>query len=200
MVIPPRPTGPIKFFSVWKTLWIEYRSGGYDEAYKVFSINEPSFKGFKGMDRLLYWAARSASKSGMETEARSLYERLCPGFKGRYYCQLAEDRIGAIGGPEGAFEEPSSPLQISADAGKGALFSEDSYLAAEELILSGLGKDASEELSFLVEAYADDRDILKEIAFMFKDAGDYKRALASYYRYIALSDRRGDSPATDRAV
>ena len=30
---------------------------------------------------------------------------------------------------------------------------------------------------------------------MFKAAGDYRRALASYYRYIALSDRRGDSLA-----
>lgn len=194
-VIESSPSTQAMMEAVWKTLWIKYRSGGYDEAYKVFSIHEPSLSAFKGMDRLLYWAARSAESAGMEREAEALYERLCFGFRGKYYCQLAEDRTGAIGGPEGAFEEPSAPLQISADAGKAALISEDSYLVAKELIISGLGKDASEELSFLANVYADDRDGVLALAFMFKAAGDYRRALVAYYRYIALSDRRGDSPA-----
>ncbi|MEK7679723.1 MAG: transglycosylase SLT domain-containing protein [Deltaproteobacteria bacterium] len=194
-VIEVFPSTQAAMEAVWKTLWIKYRSGRHDEAYKVFSIHAASFKGSKGLDKLLYWAARSAESAGMEREAEALYEMLCSGFKGKYYCQLAEDRKGVIGWPEPAFEGAQAPLQINAGAGKGALFSEDSYLAAEELILSGLGKDASEELSFLVEAYADDRDGVLALAFMFKAAGDYKRALAAYYRYTSLSDAHGEKPA-----
>ncbi|MBI5238160.1 MAG: lytic transglycosylase domain-containing protein [Deltaproteobacteria bacterium] len=204
-VIEKFPSTQAAMEAVWKTLWIKYRSGRHDEAYKVFSIHEASFKGFKGLDKLLYWAARSASKAGMEKEAEALYERLCFGFRHGYYCQMAEDRMGAIEGPDVRPAQGKAPPQSPpctrgglggrlAEAGKSALFSEDSYLAAKELILSGLGKDASEELSFLAEAYADDRDGVLALAFMFKASGDYGRALAAYYRYTVLSDARGDMP------
>ena len=110
-VIESSPSAQAMMEAVWKTLWIKYRSGGYDEAYKVFSVHEPSFKGFKGFDKLLYWAARSAESAGMEREADALYERLCFGFRGKYYCQLAEDRTGAIGGRKARLRSRPRPCK-----------------------------------------------------------------------------------------
>ena len=161
----------------WRAGWLLYKSGRYDEAIRSFDQAirlQPD-----GPVRLaaLYWKGRSLEKGGEPQKAAALFEALCTEAPLTYYCHTARMRLGtavmnnAVGGDGGGVSFPGL------DPKDKTVTTDVHYQRAVELRMVGLLREAGEELGVLPGRIGGDRGAILWLAGLFKEVGEYHRAL-----------------------
>ncbi|MDP2690714.1 MAG: tetratricopeptide repeat protein, partial [Deltaproteobacteria bacterium] len=176
--------------AAWSTGWLYYRSGRFEDAFKVFSVH-PASGG--ELPRFLYWAGRSAENMGGIDEAARRYRLLCAAYGADYYCRMAEKRLGSLD-PAFSMATASSTgvTKPSVEAGKlsfegnaSSIFTDPHYLAARELMTLGLGERAAAEITMLMKAHSGEPGALVELAGLFYQAEDFYSAFRVYNSYLS---------------
>jgi soluble lytic murein transglycosylase len=161
----------------WRAGWLLYKSGRYEEAGRSFDQAvrlQPD-----GPIRLaaLYWKGRSLEKAGEPQKGAALFEALCAEAPLTYYCHTARMRAGmpvmtnAVGGDgDGVSFHGLDPQDKT-------VTTDVHYQRAVELRTVGLLREAGEELGVLPGRIGGDRRAVLWLAGLFKEVGEYHRAL-----------------------
>lgn len=174
--------------AAWSIGWKNYREGRYKEAARVFSSGCG-----QGSARCLYWSGRASEKAGLVDVATGYYQKACSFSETSYYCLLASRRS-----PSAVNSIPVEPLQglfpVAEDDRQGrlALYKDVHYLAAAELNLLGITKQAAAELDLITVRYSRDRRAALALSSLFYEIGDIYRGLRTWRLY--LSDAPGQQP------
>lgn len=187
----------------WKIGWDAYSSGRIADAYDNFSMYLDARPRGRLSSQFLYWQARSAERLGMVEEARVLLDRVCQAAPRSFYCLMAEVRTSGAGpAPEEVVRTgsagKSAPVPAvarqegeAARAPESAFRGDPRHQAAEELLMLGLGDEASAEIDLLAGRYSSDRASLAELAGMLYEAGDFYRAFRIYRTHLVSSSEPG---------
>lgn len=151
-----------------EALWLigsfYYKKGDYEAAYRRLSQAESI-----GSDRLLFWAAKCAEKLKKKEEAIKFYTTTIQRYDHSYYSYRAREELKKYGINIKVDSVPDvSEIieEISGDSVETASH-EEKY---RELLALGLGDEAAEEASFLVE----------KVPLSKKD----KARIAKYHAYV----------------
>ena len=161
----------------WRAGWLLYKNGRYEEAIRSF--DQAIRLQLDGPVRLaaLYWKGRSLEKGGEPQKAAALFEALCTEAPLTYYCHTARMRLGmavmnnVVGGDGGGVSFPGL------DPKDKTVTTDVHYQRAVELRMVGLLREAGEELGVLPGRIGGDRGAILWLAGLFKEVGEYHRAL-----------------------
>lgn len=170
------PESRIGMRSHWRTGWIHYQAGSFNEAVSAFEKIVGADKPTNSVPQFLYWMGRSLEHENKK-QAVEAFEELCAQYPYTYYGQLG-DRCSSSGG----VPNPSTlhvPQKASDDLGaaKRHLFNNVHFRKALALQELGLNADATRELSWLVRSRQYGRNVLLELAVTFRDVGAQHEAL-----------------------
>jgi peptidoglycan lytic transglycosylase len=161
----------------WRAGWLLYKSGRYEEAIRSF--DQAVWLQPDGPIRLaaLYWKGRSLEKAGEPQQAAARFEALCTEAPLTYYCHTARTRADmsvrtdADGGDAGGVSFPGLDPQDK------TVTTNVHYQRAVELRMLGLLREAGEELGVLPGRIGGNRGAILWLAGLFKEVGEYHRAL-----------------------
>lgn len=178
---------------LWRTGWIQYRTGRLREAVESFQQVVNGKDDGQFTPQALYWMAR-ALDSQKDDRVAEAYAQLCRQYPLSYYGQLAGSCTSASSSmaPSGT----SSP-EASSSTYEGIrtdLWRDPHYRKAIELKLLGLDQEAARELAWLTETYARDRLALLELSVLLSEAGAYHPALRIVRLHFRDSLERGGEP------
>ncbi|MBI4402454.1 MAG: transglycosylase SLT domain-containing protein [Nitrospirae bacterium] len=180
--------------ALWRTGWIQYRTGRFREAVETFQEVVKDKDDAQFTPQALYWMARALErqKSG---KAADLYLELCRQYPYTYYCQLAQSRVElpiVMSLSDNGIPQASAQLPREARSEVGR---DVHYRKAAELKLLGMDQDAARELASLIERYARDRDALLELSALLSEAGAHSQALRVARLHFRDSLERGGESA-----
>ncbi|HET8580784.1 MAG TPA: transglycosylase SLT domain-containing protein [Nitrospiraceae bacterium] len=179
--------------ALWRTGWIQYRTGYFREAVQSFQQVVNGNDDFQITPQALYWMAR-ALESQKDDRVAEAYSQLCRKYPLSYYGQLAGSCTEAststsASGTVSDGASPSSYEGTRTDLGRDL-----HYRKASELKLLGLDQEAARELSWLTESYARDRRALLELSVLLSEAGAYHHALRVARLHFRDGLERGGEP------
>jgi soluble lytic murein transglycosylase len=161
----------------WRTGWLLYRTGRYEEAVRSFDQTLRPQPNGPFSRAALYWKGRSLEKAGDSQNAMVAFQTLCREAPNAYYCQSARLRTRGAGGNEDTGTTGDIAVTVSETREEGVM--EDiHYKRAEELRLVGWLRESGEELATLTGRLGRDRGGILWLARLLEAAGDYHRALA----------------------
>ncbi|MGH7204827.1 MAG: transglycosylase SLT domain-containing protein [Nitrospiraceae bacterium] len=178
---------------LWRTGWIQYRTGRLREAVESFQQVVNGKDDGQFTPQVLYWMAR-ALESQKDERVADAYAQLCRQYPLSYYGQLTRSCTSASSSiaPSGT----SSP-EASGSTYEGTrmdLWRDPHYRKAIELKLLRLDQEAARELAWLTETYARDRLALLELSVLLSEAGAYHPALRIVRLHFRDSLERGGEP------
>lgn len=154
--------------AIWHIGNIYFKQANYEKAYMHFNkaINLPSEK---TSGRLIFWAAKCAEKSGKTEKAISAYKTTVSRYDHSYYGYRAREELKKYEVSIKASVAPniSEILEEIIGGSPEIVTHEEKY---RELLALGLGDEAAEEASFLVE----------KVPLSKKD----KARIAQYHAYV----------------
>ncbi|TLY22916.1 MAG: tetratricopeptide repeat protein [Nitrospirae bacterium] len=161
----------------WRAGWLLYKSGRYEEAGRSFDQAvqlQPD-----GPVRLaaLYWKGRSLEKAGEPQKAAALFAALCTEAPLTYYCHTARARAGGAAMTNIVGGDGDSGSFPGLDPQDKTVTTDVHYQRAVELRMVGLLREAGEELGMLPGRIGGDRRAILWLAGLFKEVGEYYRAL-----------------------
>lgn len=180
--------------ALWRTGWIQYRTGRFLEAVETFQEVVKEKDDAQFTPQALYWMARALERQ-KDGKAADLYLQLCRQYPYTYYCQLAQSRaeppivmsVSDNGIPQASVQ---LPREARSEVGRDV-----HYRKAAELKLLGMDQDAARELASLIERYARDRDALLELSALLSEAGAHSQALRVARLHFRDSLERGGESA-----
>ncbi|MEE8637871.1 MAG: tetratricopeptide repeat protein [Candidatus Margulisiibacteriota bacterium] len=163
--------------SIWHTGNIYFKQENYKKAYDQFrqALRLPPEK---ASDRLLFWAAKCAEKIGKKEKAKTLYKTTIQRYDHSYYGYRAREELQKFGIQikANAVPEISEMVEEINGGSPETATHEEKY---KELLALGLGDEAAQEASFLVEkvplSKKDRARIAKYHAYVMK--GRYARPI-----------------------
>ncbi len=188
----PEQTGQ-RTEALWRTGWIQYRTGQFQEAARTFREVLNGKEDGPMRPQAHYWLGRSLERQ-QDTQAAEVFVQVCRRYPLTYYCQWVQSHpelpslIPVSGDPvvESAVAEPA---ERRADLGRDV-----HYRKALELKLLGLNEDAARELGVLTERVVRDRAALLELTTLLSEAGDYHQALRLARLHFRDGIERGGEP------
>ncbi|HBG46573.1 MAG TPA: hypothetical protein DDW94_06225 [Deltaproteobacteria bacterium] len=180
----------------WKIAWVEYTSGGYDEAMKSFSIYAEAKPFGKEASRFKYWKGRSAQRAGRLYEAADIYEEVCAIDPGSFYCLLSAARSKELNGGR-AQSGPGRFENVAATVDDGAVSSphpaavefpfagDPRYRAGMELLALGLRDEAAVEIEMTARNNPGGKAGLIMLANLLYEARDFYRAYRLYRSHLS---------------
>jgi soluble lytic murein transglycosylase len=93
-----QPGGKYASAAHWKTAWLTYRLGKYDEAAQLFDEHLAQYPGSQEVPAALYWRGRTAEDRGDQRLARAYYRKLSDNFRHYYYANLCRNRLDKMAG------------------------------------------------------------------------------------------------------
>lgn len=186
----------------WNMGWEAYSSGRFIDAYDNFSMYLESRPRGALSGQFLYWKARAVEKLGRPEEAGVLFGLVCPSAPQSFYCLMAEVRGASRGSAAGEAARPLEVKTISAAAAspvaapalESPLKKLPRYRTAEELMLLGLGEQASNEIDLIARSRQADKAALVELAKLLYEASDFYRGFRIYRAHLSAADREEHLP------
>ena len=154
--------------AIWHIGNIHFKQRDYEKAYAQFSraLDLPQTA---ASDKLIFWAAKCAERTGKTAEAIAAYRTTISRYDHSYYGYRAREELARHGIEIKASAVPDAPQSVEEINGSSpeTASHEEKY---RELLAVGLGDEAAEEASFLVE----------KVPLSKKD----KARLAQYHAYV----------------
>jgi len=135
--------------AVWNIGNIYFKQRDYEKAYEQFS-RAFDFPAEKSSDKLIFWAAKCAERTGKTQEAVTAYKMTISRYDHSYYGYRAREELKKHGMEISASSVPETDTIIEEINGSSpeTASHEEKY---KELLAVGLGDEAAEEASFLAE-------------------------------------------------
>ena len=185
--------------ALWKTGWIKYRKRDYKGARKSFSLYLDTYPDGIRHDKFLYWKARTEEKLGYRKKAKLDYLELTNNNGKSYYRQIGRDRLARLNRKKGKkYRRPKiKKEEVIPFAPSTELLNDRNYLAAVELLLLGMQKEAMEELEVLLDRHASDKESLVNIIGMIYQMGEFYVTYQLIHKHFQqlFEDGRGGTPA-----
>jgi soluble lytic murein transglycosylase len=161
----------------WRAGWLLYKSGRYEEA--MHSFDQAVRLQPDGPIRLaaLYWKGRSLEKAGEPQKAAALFQAVCTEAPLTYYCHMARTRPGVSMMTDAVGEDGDGVAFPGLEPQDKTVTANVHYQRAVELRMVGLLREAGEELGVLPGRIGGNRGAILWLAGLFKEVGEYHRAL-----------------------
>ncbi len=183
------PQGKYAAYAHWKVAWLSLRQGRNDEARRGFEEQIVLYPASPQVPAAMYWRARLAQDDERDSaKARLYYAKLESRFRNYYYAELARARLGGLRLASESVAEPLlekiPPAEMPA-ASSAEPPADNLRLQKARLLQNGGMTDlAVRELRAAAAEENDSTWVTSEIARLYRDNGEYYRALEVLKRAV----------------
>ncbi|MGZ4812501.1 MAG: lytic transglycosylase domain-containing protein [Terriglobales bacterium] len=183
------PQGKLAPYAHWKVAWLNLREGRADAARKGFEEQIALYPGSQQVPAAVYWRARLAEEEQNSPKARVYYQKLSQRFRNYYYAELARERLQELKHSSATDSDPVlekiPPIQLTSAYTRVQPPADDLRAQKAELLQNGgLTEFAIRELRMAAEEEDGASWATAEIARLYRDNGQYYRALQVLKRAV----------------